>query len=238
VLAGILVWMLVTARLWRRGGGDAVGAMWLCVMAAPAALLGARLYSWFTDNAHGLSSAPFDFAGGGLGIYGAVAGGAAALFIGLRSRGWPVGTFFDCAVPGLALGQAVGRLGNYFNQELYGHPSTLPWALHVDEAYRPPGDLDIATYHPLFFYEALWDVLCAAILLGLLRVLPQRFGGGAVAACYLALYGFGRLLLEGLREDSSYEIAGLRFNQIVSLAAMATTPLVLSMLARRRDRRR
>ena len=226
--------MLVTARLWRRGGGDPVSAMWLCVLAAPAALVGARLYSWFTDAARGFATSPFDFAGGGLGIYGAVAGGALALYVGLRARRWPVGTFLDCAVPGLALAQAIGRFGNYFNQELYGRPSKLPWALHVDPAFRPPGDEAIATYHPTFLYESIWDVLCAFALLVLLRHLPQRFGPGAVAASYLALYGFGRLLVEGLRDDPAYTIAGIRFNEIVSLAAMATTPLVLSMLARRK----
>ncbi len=237
VLAGFLVFMLVTARIWERGGGDAVDAMWACLLSAPMALVGARLYSAATDAIRGAPSPPLDFSQGGLGIYGAILAGIAALVVVARGRRWPVGTFLDCAVPGLALGQAIGRLGNWFNQELYGSPTSLPWALQVDEAYRPLGFLDEPTFHPTFLYEALWDVTVFGLLLVLWPHLWARFRPGAVAAAYVALYGSGRIAIEVLRIDETPEIAGVRLNQIVSLFAVATALLVLAMLDRRRRTR-
>ncbi len=235
VLAGLLIWMLLTARLWERGGGDRIDALWTCVLAAPAALAGARLYSVLTDAYRGEGSSALDFGHGGLGIYGAVAGGMLALYAGARARGWPIGTFLDCAMPGLPLAQAVGRFGNYFNQELYGSPSTLPWALHVDPAYRPIGDETVATYHPTFLYEALYDVVVFGVLGLLWGPLTRRFHPGAVVASYLALYGFGRFFVEALRSDPAATIGPLRLNQVISLGVVATAFILLGLLDRRRD---
>jgi prolipoprotein diacylglyceryl transferase len=236
VVLGWIVWIVVTARLWSRGGGDAIEAAWACVLAAPVALVGARLFSVLTDiDAYrGDPGSAFDVASGGLGIYGAVAGGALALVVYARARGWPVGTFLDCAVPGLCLGQAVGRLGNYFNQELFGGPTSLPWGLHVDTNFRPFGYEDVEMFHPLFLYEAVWDVFVFCALGVLWGVLHRRFHPGAVAASYLSLYGIGRFALEGLRLDAAIEVGALRVNQVISLAVVATGFFLLVLLDRRR----
>ncbi len=229
--------MLITARIWQRGGGDPVDAMWTCILAGPMALVGARLYSAATDALRGVDSPPLDFSHGGLGIYGAILAGLAAIVVSARVRGWPVGTFLDCTVPGLALGQAIGRFGNYFNQELFGAPTSLPWGLHVDEAYRPPDYLDVTTFHPVFAYEALWDVTVFFLLLYLWPRLWERFRPGSVVACYLILYAVGRVAIETVRLDDTPEFAGVRFNQIVSVFAIATGLLVLAMLDRKRRTR-
>ena len=227
----------MTARIWQRGGGDPVDAMWTCILAGPMALIGARFYSAATDAIRGVDSPPLDFSHGGLGIYGAVVAGLAAIVVSCRRRGWPVGTFLDCCVPGLALGQAIGRWGNYFNQELFGGPTSLPWGLHVDPGYRPLDYLDQATFHPVFLYESLWDITVFFLLLALWPRLWERFRPGAVAATYLILYGAGRILIEAFRIDDTPELAGIRFNQLVSAFAIATGLLVLAMLDRHRRSR-
>ncbi len=236
VMAGFVIWMVVTSRLWERGGGDGVSAAWLCLFAAPVIVVGARLYSVLTDiDAYSADpSSVFDLASGGLGVYGGIAGGVLALWVGASTRGWPVGTFLDCAVPGLALGQAVGRLGNYFNQELFGGPTSVPWALAVDPAYRPAGYETEETFHPTFLYEASWCVLVFLLLGVLWGPLTRRFRPGGVIATYLTLYGFGRFVIEGLRIDPAVEVGPLRLNQVVSLAVVATGFLVLALLDRRR----
>jgi prolipoprotein diacylglyceryl transferase len=237
VLAGFVVWMLMTARIWERGGGDPVDAMWTCILAGPMALVGARFYSAATDELRHVDSPPLDFSHGGLGIYGAVVAGLAAIVVSARVRGWPVGTFLDCAVPGLALGQAVGRFGNYFNQELFGAPTSLPWGLHVDVAYRPLDYLDVSTFQPVFAYEAIWDVTVFFLLMALWPRLWERFRPGSIAATYLILYAVGRVAVEAVRIDDTPEFGGVRFNQIVSVFAIATGLLVLAMLDRKRRSR-
>ena len=114
--------------------------------------------------------------------------------------------------PGIAVAQAIGRLGNWFNQELYGRPTTLPWGLEIDPAHRAPGFEQYATFHPTFLYESVWNLVVAGVLL----LADQRFrlGRGKVFALYLALYGFGRVFTEHLRLDPSYDVFGpIRFNE-------------------------
>lgn len=139
---------------------------------------------------------------GGLGIYGGIAGGALGLLIySYRNRisalGWA-----DLAVVGLALGQFVGRWGNFFNQELYGSPSTLPWAVRIEPAYRLPGYAEYARFHPAFLYESLWNLLVFILLLTLVRRYRARLKRGDMMAIYLILYATGRVLLETVRLDS------------------------------------
>ncbi len=226
--------MVVTALIWRKGGGDAVEAVWACIAATPLAFLGARLFSSFTDTLRGAPSPPLDLAHGGFAIYGAIAAGIFALVIFCRARGWPVGTFLDCAMPGLALGQAIGRWGNYFNQELYGSPTRLPWGLVVDPAHRPLASLDVATYHPAFLYESLWDVTVFLLLLVAWRRLWRRFGPGSLVAAYLGLYGVGRYVVDGVRVDPAATVGPLRLNQLVSLVAVATATMIIRHLAGRK----
>ena len=236
VVLGWIAWIVCTALLWRRGGGDPVEAAWACVLAAPAALVGARVFSVLTDlDAYrGDPGSAFDVGQGGLGIYGAIAGGVLGLVVYARARGWPVGTFLDCCVPGLCLGQAIGRFGNYFNQELFGGPTDLPWGLHVDPGFRPFGYEDVATFHPVFLYEAIWDVTVFCILGLLWGFLHRRFHPGAVVAAYLCLYGIGRFAIEGLRIDEAIDVGALRINQVISLAVVATGFLLLVLLDKRR----
>ncbi len=237
VITGLLAWMLMTAWIWRRGGGDPIGAMWVCVFAAPPALLGARLFSSMTDALRGVPTPPLDFSQGGLGIYGALAGGLAAIVIQLRRRRWPVGTFLDCAAPGLAFAQSLGRWGNWWNQELFGGPTNLPWGLWVDPAYRPAAYQAYDRFHPLFLYESLFDLAVCLALLGLFDLIRGRFRPGAVAATYLGLYGAGRFALEFLRIDEAPMVGPLRINALLSLFAVATSVLLLVALDRRRPAR-
>ena len=237
VLLGFVVWMLVTAHIWQRGGGDPVDAMWTCILAGPMALVGARFYSAATDALRGVNSPPLDFSHGGLGIYGGILAGLAAIVVSARVRGWPVGTFLDCAVPGLALGQAIGRFGNYFNQELFGAPTSLPWGLRVDEAYRPLDYLDETTFHPVFLYEAMWDVTVFFLLIDLWPRLWERFRPGSVAARLPDPVRRRPARDRDRPHRRDAELAGVRFNQIASVFAIATGLLVLAMLDRKRRSR-
>jgi prolipoprotein diacylglyceryl transferase len=239
VVVGLIAWIVTTARIWERAGGDGVDAAWLCILALVPALVGARVFSVLTDveTYRGDPRSVFDLAAGGFGIWGAIAGGVVGLVYGARVRGFPVATFLDCAVPGVALAQAVGRFGNYFNQELYGGPSSLPWALHVDPAFRPPTLVDQPTFQPTFLYES---VGCIAIflLLGVLwRRSHEHFRMGVSALEYIALYATLRFCVEGLRIDPAVEVGPLRINQVVCLFALLTVGLILSGLRRPPGRR-
>ena len=239
VLLGFFVWVLVTARLWQRGGGDGIEAAWACLLAAPVAFIGARLYHVITD--YGVYSANptgiFDVAQGGLSIFGAVAGGIFALVFYANVRGWPIATFLDCAIVGIPLAQAIGRWGNYFNQELFGRPTDIPWGLHVDEAFRPYGYATYEQFHPVFLYESVLDV-GIFIALGLLwRPLHERFRPGCIVGAYLILYGLVRVLMELLRSDPSNMIGPFRLNLVVAVLVLLTGALILIVADRRRPQR-
>ena len=240
MLLGFFVWVLVTARLWQRGGGDGIEAAWACLLAAPVAFIGARLYHVITD--YGVYSANptgiFDVAQGGLSIFGAVAGGIFALVFYANVRGWPIATFLDCAIVGIPLAQAIGRWGNYFNQELFGRPTDLPWGLHVDEAFRPYGYATYEQFHPVFLYESVLDI-GVFIALGLLwRPLHERFRPGCIVGAYLILYGVVRVLMELLRSDPSNMIGPFRLNLVVAVLVLLTGALILIVADRRRPQRR
>ena len=143
---------------------------------------------------------------GGLGLPGVLIGGAVALYFYLRkNRRLPLfPQFADAIAPGIALGQAIGRWGNYFNQELYGKPTDLPWAIQIDPPYRLPGYEDVAYYHPLFFYEFLWNLFNMAALLYIHRRWGRQLLPGDLFLCYLIIYGTGRFFLEFLRLDPAF----------------------------------
>jgi phosphatidylglycerol---prolipoprotein diacylglyceryl transferase len=162
---------------------------------------------------------------GGLGIPGAVMGGVLALFIYMRSRKLSFGTWLDIVAPGLALAQAIGRWGNFVNQELYGAPTNLPWAIYIDPAHRVPGYEQFAYYHPLFLYESLFNLANMGFLLWLGRRYKSSLKPGDLFISYLVTYPLARFLLEFLRLDSS-QVAGINANQtlmavIVVLASAA-----------------
>lgn len=161
---------------------------------------------------------------GGLGIPGAVIGGGLALYLFCRKRGENFAEWADVVAPALALGQAIGRWGNFVNQELYGKPTDLPWAIYIDPQNRFPDFQNQSHYHPLFLYESLWNLFNMAFLLWLGRRYSDRLIPGDIFLVYLVVYSIGRFLLELLRLDSS-QIVGINANQslmlVVGLASAA-----------------
>jgi phosphatidylglycerol:prolipoprotein diacylglycerol transferase len=151
---------------------------------------------------------------GGLGIPGAVIGGAIVLYFYSRRRNLSFAEWADIASPSLALGQAIGRWGNYFNQELYGAPTDLPWRIFIDPAHRLPGYFDLEYYHPLFLYESLWNLGNMFLLLWISRRFADRLNTGDLFLLYLIVYPVGRFLLDFLRLDASL-VGGININQTV-----------------------
>jgi phosphatidylglycerol:prolipoprotein diacylglycerol transferase len=153
---------------------------------------------------------------GGLGIAGAVVGGVLAMWIYTRRKKLSLVMWLDIVAPSLALAQAIGRWGNFFNQELYGAPTNLPWKIYIDPAHRLPGFETIAYYHPLFLYECLWNLANMAILLWLSRRFSSRLKPGDIFLGYLVIYPIGRFLLEFLRLDAS-QLVGINANQTLAI---------------------
>lgn len=153
---------------------------------------------------------------GGLGIPGAVAGGALAFYIYSRKRGLSFGVWADLIAPGLALGQAIGRWGNFINQEVYGSPSNLPWAITIDPEHRLPEFMDVSTYHPLFLYELLFNLANMGFLLWVSRKYADKIKPGDVFLTYLITYPIFRFFMEFLRLDPSF-VGGINANQILML---------------------
>ncbi len=165
---------------------------------------------------------------GGLDFYGALAGGLLGLLLYCRLRGVSALAFADAAAPGLILAQAVGRWGDYFNQEIFGQPSELPWAIRIVQENRPAQFADAASFHPTFLYESLWDVLVCLALLWVARRFAGRLRDGDVFLLYVSLYSIGRLLLETLRVDPTYLVGGsIRGNLLVSGVLALVFALIL-----------
>ena len=222
IIAGIAVAVVVGGRrLEARGGGDRAVVADIAVWAVPFGLVGARLYHLATSSeiywgAHGSGTlAAFKIWDGGLGIWGGVLMGALGAYIGARRHNVDFAVLADSVAPGLALAQAIGRWGNYFNQELYGRPTHLPWALHIDPAHRLPAYANVALYQPTFLYESIWDVGIALVVIGLDR--RKHFTRGRAFALYVMLYCVGRGWIEYLRIDQAHRYLGLRLNDWTSL---------------------
>jgi len=231
IIAGIVVAVVVgDRRLVARGGPKGAMAE-IATWAVPAGLVGARLYHVATNpelywGAHGQGTgAAFEIWHGGLGIWGGVLGGAFGAWYAARQRGIPLALVADALAPGLVLAQAVGRWGNYFNQELFGKPTTLPWGLEISAQNCPPQyvSFDTAhctqTFHPTFLYESLW---CVAVVI-LVWQLDKRlkFGRGRAFAVYVMAYTVGRFWIEMMRSDPAHEFIGLRVNGWVSILVFA-----------------
>jgi prolipoprotein diacylglyceryl transferase len=229
--AGIVLAILVTRRQLALRGWDPGLAGEVAVWAVPCGVVGARLYHVLTDwsafSGH-LEKIPL-IQQGGLGIYGAILGGALGAAVGARRAGVPLLVILDCAAPGTAFAQALGRFGNYFNQELFGGPTSLPWGLEIDTEHRPAQYLDEPTFHPTFLYESLWNLLVMAVLLRV-ALSWRRQAAGYVLALYLALYSLGRFFVEGLRVDPAHELGPLRLNQVVAAVVFAVALAVLARL--------
>lgn len=220
ILVGIVVAVLIAERRWVARGGTPGGVADLAGWAVPFGIVGARLYHVVTSPQayFGAGGHPVDALKiwqGGLGIWGAVAGGALGAWLACRRRGWSFLIFADSVAPALPVAQAVGRLGNWFNQELFGRPTTLPWGLQISPEHRPAGYAQFATYHPTFLYEALWCLVIAAVVLVADRRLTLDHGRSL--ALYVGLYTLGRGYIESLRIDPATTIGGLRLNVWTSL---------------------
>ncbi len=163
---------------------------------------------------------------GGLGIPGAVIAGAIVLFFYTRRHGLNFAEWTDIAAPGLALGQAIGRWGNFFNQELYGAPTNLPWKIYIDPEHRLAGFTNVAYYHPLFLYESIWNLGNMFLLLWISHRFSDRLKNGDIFLIYLIVYPVGRFLLDFLRLDASM-VAGININQTVMAVVAVCAALVL-----------
>jgi prolipoprotein diacylglyceryl transferase len=240
IIAGILVGMVIATRRWRARGGTADGLEMVVVVAVPFGIIGARLYHVITDYElyFGPGRHPVDALKiwhGGLGIWGAVALGALGGWLVARRRQIRFPALLDAVAPGLAVAQAIGRLGNWFNSELFGRPTTLPWGLQIAPQYRPEGYAAFATFHPTFLYELLWDLGVALVLV--LADRRFRLGHGKVFALYVVLYTAGRFWIEALRIDAVNEIGGFRLNNYTSGIVFVGALLVLLWLIRNRPGR-
>lgn len=163
---------------------------------------------------------------GGLGIPGAIIGGALALYAYCRHRKMSFLLWADIAAPGVALAQAIGRWGNFFNQELYGKPSTLPWAIYIDPAHRVPGYEQYSTFQPLFLYEVIWNLLNMGFLLWISRRFPNKLKEGDLFLIYLIGYPFGRFFLEFIKLDSP-RVGTININQTVMLVVIVIASALL-----------
>jgi phosphatidylglycerol---prolipoprotein diacylglyceryl transferase len=211
----MLVWMLIAGIIGAR--------LWHILTPSPSLVAqGVTTYYYLTHPLDAIA-----IWNGGLGIAGAVAGGAIALYFFGRRHNLPFLIWLDILAPALALGQAIGRWGNFFNQELYGAPTSLPWAIYIDPQHRLAGFENQAYYHPTFLYESIWNLANMALLLWLRRRSKDRLKSGDVFLVYLITYPLGRFLLEFLRLDSS-ELAGINANQALMLVVMVAAILILA----------
>jgi prolipoprotein diacylglyceryl transferase len=213
---GVLVAAKVAETRWVRTGRDAKDFSAIVVPVVIAGVIGARVYHLFTGYkwSEGGFVGTFEIWKGGLSIWGAVGGGLVAVLVLARRRHLDALVLVDVIAPGVVLAQAIGRWGNYFNQELFGRPTTLPWGVEIDLAHRPVGYLRYATFHPTFLYESLWCLF----VFGTLLFVERRFAlkRGQVFALYVAMYTFGRIFFEALRVDDATRVFGVRFNLLLS----------------------
>ncbi|TFH53995.1 prolipoprotein diacylglyceryl transferase [Actinomyces viscosus] len=242
ILTGVFVAVWWSDRRYRARGGQPEVVLDVAIVAVPAGIVGARIY-------HVLSSPEAYFGRdgdpalipqvwlGGLGIWGGIAGGVLAGVLLLRHRGLRIAPLADAVAPALLVAQAIGRLGNWFNQELYGAPTTLPWGLQIDDAHLPPGSSypPGTLFHPTFLYEALWNLAGAAALVWIGRRMLARRGvtGGRLLWVYLMVYTAGRVWIEMLRIDEAETILGLRLNVWTSIVIFLIGAIGLTIASRR-----
>ena len=241
---GILIMFGALAATWlasvraKQYGQDPEMAWDLLPWALVGGIIGARLWHVLTPPAsmvaQGITTGYYlthplemlNIRNGGLGIPGAVLGGFIASWLYTRRRNTSIAVWADIIAPGLALAQAIGRWGNFFNQELYGGPTNLPWKLFIAPGKRLPEYSTVAYYHPLFLYEFVWNLLNAGTLIWLSRRFKDRLKAGDLFLIYLIIYGTGRFFLEYLRLDPS-PVAGINANQTLMAVIVITSTVSL-----------
>ena len=235
IIAGVVVAIWMGERRWPRRGGRRGQVSDIAIWAVPFGLVGGRLYHVITDPARYFGRGGDPLAAlyvwqGGLGIWGAIALGGVGAWIGARRYGVKLPPLADALAPGIVVAQAIGRWGNWFNQELFGKPTTVPWALEIpDVSKRPVGYTQYATFHPTFLYECIWDLGTAGLVIWADR--RFRLGHGRAFALYVMAYTAGRGWIEALRIDSveANNVFGLRLNVWTSIVVFiaATTYFVV-----------
>ena len=230
---GIVLAVWITTTRWKKLGGNFDQVLDITLVSVPAGIIGARLYHIITTperffGPDGDWAEMFRIWNGGLGIWGGVLFGALAAWAWCRHKHYPMALLADAIAPGLLVAQAVGRLGNWFNQELYGAPTTLPWGLklnmegaaigHSEQCYDgatcPSGTL----FHPTFLYEMIWNLIGAAIIVYIGSKAMKKLKAGSLFAVYIMWYTLGRTWIESLRIDYAHEFLGVRINVWVSMA--------------------
>lgn len=248
IIAGIIVAIWLTRKRYAARGGNPEIVLDTAIVAVPAGIIGGRIYHVITDNQKYFCDTcnpvdAFKITNGGLGIWGAVILGGLAVAVFFRYKKLPLAPFADAVAPAVILAQGIGRLGNWFNQELYGAETTVPWALEiyyrVDEngKFAPvtgtsTGEV-MATVHPTFLYELLWNLLIFALLMWA----DKRFklGHGRVFALYVAGYTVGRFWIEQMRVDEATLVGGIRINTIVSAVVFVGAIIVFFLLKKGRE---
>lgn len=248
ILAGIVIAVLWAKRRYADRGGNPEIVLDVAIAAIPAGIIGGRIYHVLTDwpKYFGEGGNPwqaFNIAAGGLGIWGAVALGTLAGWLVLKWRKVPVAPMLDAVAPTIILAQGIGRLGNWFNQELHGGPTALPWGLEIYRRVDEAGNLApvtgvstgevLAVVHPTFLYELVWNVAICVLLVWLDR--RFRLGGGLVFALYVAGYTLGRFFIELIRTDAATEVfGGLRINTVTSAVVFLVACGFVFMLRHKR----
>ena len=235
IAVGVIAAVIIGQRRWQRAGGDPSDIVDISTWAVPAGIVGARAWHVLTDweKFRGDWLDAFAIWKGGLGIPGALIAGVLAGIVVARRKDISLAGVLDAVAPAIPVAQAIGRLGNWFNQELFGRPTDLPWGLEIDPENRPVRFAHEETFHPTFLYEALWNLALAAglVLLGRRRRLRE----GQLFVLYVAGYAVGRLWVEMLRVDPASKLLGLRVNIWTSIVALVLALAVL--VARSRQSR-
>jgi prolipoprotein diacylglyceryl transferase len=248
IIAGVIAAVWLGGRRWEQRGGTREQVSDIALWAVPSGLVGARAYHVITDHELYFPHHPIgalEVWNGGLAIWGAIAGGLLGAWFACRRRNIKVRPLADALAPGLLLAQAIGRWGNYFNQELYGKPSKLPWALKIDEPHwAPPYSIDnppstnhdgvYATFHPTFLYECIWNLGALGVVLWLDHKL--RLGFGRCFALYVMCYCAGRFWVENLRIDVAADgdhFLGMRFNAWVAVVLFVGALIYFVVVGRR-----
>jgi prolipoprotein diacylglyceryl transferase len=240
IIVGIVAAVWLAEKRWLKRGGEPGVISDIAMWAVPFGVVGGRLYHVLTDPQLYFAAGRDPWAAlyvwqGGLGIWGAIALGALGALIGARRRGVRFGEVAGALAPAIPLAQALGRWGNWFNQELFGKPTSLPWGLEIAPDHRPDGYEDYTTFHPTFLYESLWNLG----VVGLVLWVEARFKirGGRLFAVYVMGYTAGRGWIEYLRIDTVNHVVGLRLNvwtSVIVFAAAATYFVITGRRARAR----
>ncbi len=242
IILGIVVAVWIGERRWVARGGRSGDIQDLAIWAVPFGLIGGRLYHVLTDSQRyfGDGGTPIEALyvwRGGLGVWGAIALGAVGVIIGAKRKGIKLLPVLDAMAPGVLVAQAIGRWGNWFNQELFGKPTDLPWGLEISPEHRPLGYADEATFQPTFLYESLWCLAGFALLVWDDR--RFKLGHGRVVALYIMTYTLGRGWIETLRIDTVQlaDVGGLRFNVWTSIVLFLAALIWFVVSAKRQPGR-